>query len=86
MDAAQDALNSLISSKRTFDMTKTEIKNLGIDATALETELAKLNDTIGKAAATYVTANMTAEPQIQKLRENIRMYRYIHKSKVLWTS
>lgn len=73
VDAAQDALNSLISSKRSFDMTKTEIKNLGVDATALDTELVKLNDAIAKAAATYVSAKMKAEPEIQKLRENIRM-------------
>jgi hypothetical protein len=72
VDAAQDALNSLISSKRSFDMTKTELRNLGVDTTALDTELTKMKDSIGKAAATYATAKMAAEPQIQKLRESIR--------------
>ena len=73
VDAAQDALNSLISSKRSLDMTKTEIKNLGVDAAPLDNELKTLNDQIGKAAATYASAKMKAESEIQKLRANIRM-------------
>jgi hypothetical protein len=73
VDAAQDALNSLISSKRSLDMTKTEIHTLGVDTASLDTELTKLNDAIGKAAGAYAAAKMTAEPIIQKLRESIRM-------------
>jgi hypothetical protein len=72
VDAAQDALNSLISVKRSLDMTKTELRNLGAATDTLETELKKLDVELGKAAATYASAKMAAEPQIQKLRGLIR--------------
>jgi len=73
VDTAQDSLNSLIHSKRSLDMTRTELRNLNVDTKTLDEELKKLNDSIGKAAAAYATAKMTAQPQIQKLREKIRL-------------
>ncbi|KAI1110197.1 hypothetical protein F5Y14DRAFT_465891 [Nemania sp. NC0429] len=72
VDAAQDALNSLISSKRSLDMTRTELKNIGANVAELDTQLTKMEEELGKAAATYASAKMSAEPQIQKLREQIR--------------
>jgi hypothetical protein len=72
VDAAQDALNSLIASKRSLDMTKTELRNLGVNTASLDAELAKLNDAIGQAAKEYAISKTTAEPKIQKLRENVR--------------
>ena len=71
VDAAQDALNSMISSKRSLTMTKTELKNLGIGTDQLDKELEKLNKSVEQAAISYATAKMTAEPQIMELRKNI---------------
>ncbi|ENH62264.1 hypothetical protein FOC1_g10015232 [Fusarium oxysporum f. sp. cubense race 1] len=64
VDAAQDALNSLISSKRSLTMTKTELKHLDAGTDALDEELKKLNVAVEAAAGAYATAKMTAEPQI----------------------
>lgn len=52
-------------------MTKTELKNLGVGTDALDAELKKLNEAIEKAAASYATAKMAAEPQIMELRKKI---------------
>ena len=71
VDAAQDALNSLISSKRSLTMTKTELKHLGVGTDALDEELKKLNVTVEAAAGAYATAEMAAEPQITAIRKNI---------------
>ncbi|KAL5621002.1 hypothetical protein FOBRF1_004248 [Fusarium oxysporum] len=64
VDAAQDALNSLISSKRSLTMTKTELKHLGAGTDALDEELKKLNVAVEAAVGAYATAKMAAEPQI----------------------
>lgn len=72
VNAAHDALNSLISSKRGLTMTKTELKNLGVGTDALDSELSKLNQAVEKAAGDYAIAKMAAEPQIMTLRKNIR--------------
>ncbi|KAL0933954.1 uncharacterized protein CTRU02_210753 [Colletotrichum truncatum] len=63
IDAAQDSLNSLISSKRSLTMTKTELKNLRVGTDALDSELEKLNPAADNAAADYTIAKMAAEPQ-----------------------
>ncbi|KAF4446885.1 hypothetical protein F53441_9516 [Fusarium austroafricanum] len=71
VNAAQDALNSLISSKRSLTMTKTELKNLGIGTDQLDKELDKLDIAVEKAASDYAKAKITAEPQIAEKRKNI---------------
>src|SRR5690242_18523446 len=71
VDAAQDALNSLISSKRSLTMTKTELKNLGVGTDALDEELKKLNVAVEAAAGAYATAKMAAEPKITAIRKDI---------------
>lgn len=71
VDAALDGLNSLISSKRGLTMTKTELKNLSVGTDALDAVFKKLNEAIEKAAATYATAKIAAEPQIMELRKKI---------------
>lgn len=76
VDAAKDALNSLISSKRSLVMTKTELKNLGVKTEALDSEIEKLDKSIEGSAAGYAAATMAAEPQIQKIKETMRM---VHK-------
>ncbi|KAF4993357.1 hypothetical protein FGRMN_6545 [Fusarium graminum] len=76
VDAAQDALNSLIASKRSLTLTKTELRNLGIPTDNLDKELDKLNAAVDRAAGDYAKAKMTAEPQIMQKRKIIRS---IHK-------
>lgn len=71
VDAAFDGLNSLISSRRSLTMTKTELKNLDIDTDELDTELKRLNEAVEKAAATYASTKMAAEPQIMELSKKI---------------
>ena len=73
VEGAQDSLNSLIQSKKSLEMTKTELKNLGIATTSLETEIKKLAEEVGKAAAAYAAVEMTTEPKIQNLKASIRM-------------
>ncbi|KAF4494016.1 hypothetical protein FAGAP_9851 [Fusarium agapanthi] len=79
VDAAQDALNSLISSKRSLTMTKTELKNLGVGTDSLDEELKKLNIAVEAAAGAYATAKMAAEPKITAIRKDIHS---VHKSPV----
>lgn len=64
VEGVQDSLNSLIQSKRSLEMTKTELKYLGIATTSLETEIKKLAEEVGKAAAAYAAVKMTTEPKI----------------------
>ncbi|CCT70785.1 uncharacterized protein FFUJ_06551 [Fusarium fujikuroi IMI 58289] len=71
VDAAQDALNSLISSKRSLTMTKTKLKNLGVGTDALDEELKKLNAAVEASAGAYAATKMAAEPQITAIRKDI---------------
>ncbi|KAK0619132.1 hypothetical protein B0T14DRAFT_584460 [Immersiella caudata] len=77
VDAARDALSSLISSKRSLTMTKAELRNLNVGTDALDAELKKLNEAIESAASTYAAAEMTAEPQMMQLRQKMHL---VHKS------
>lgn len=70
-DAAQEDLNALLASRRSLDMTKTELGNLGIDVGDLTAAIAELNTSIGKAAADYCKAKITAEATIRPLRAQI---------------
>lgn len=60
-DAAEDNLNSMISLKRSIDMTIQEVAEMGVDTT----DIAKQSDDLGKdivtAATAYATAKVTAE-------------------------
>jgi hypothetical protein len=71
-DAAQETLNSLIAMRRSFDMTKMEVLNLGIDTQDLEKETADLNKQITDAANGYVKAKIEAEKATQPLRAKIQ--------------
>lgn len=71
-DAAQETLNSLLSMRRSFDMTKTELLNLGIETKDLEDESTDLNTQIESAAKTYAKARIDAEKGIQPLRAKIQ--------------
>jgi hypothetical protein len=67
VDAQQESLNSLVASRRSLDMTKTELINLKVDVKGLE----KLNTEIGATAASYATTKIAAEGQLKGLRAKL---------------
>lgn len=71
-DAAQENLNSLLASRRSLDMTKTELMNLGIETTDLAKAIDDINANLGKSAAAYAAAKAKAEAEIQPLRSGIQ--------------
>ena len=76
-DAKQAELNSLMSLKRSLDMTKTELLQMGIkpdDASmkTLDDELNTLDKTIPVAAAQYCDAKIGAEKVIAALRSDLK--------------
>ncbi|RYP14151.1 hypothetical protein DL767_010395 [Monosporascus sp. MG133] len=72
-DAAQEDLNAMIATKRSLDMTRSELLNLGIDVSNLNNEIKELDNRITKAAARYCNEKIQAEKKIEDLRKN--MYR-----------
>jgi len=72
-DAAEDALNSLISLKRSIDMTVQELIEMNIDATELIKESQETGKRITDAAVAYGKAKLAAEKAIQPLKARIRM-------------
>lgn len=78
-DAAQAELNALLSLKRSLDMTKTELLQLGIkdDDTnngmkKLNAELKQLDTTIPDVAAKYCDAKINTELEIKELRSQMK--------------
>jgi hypothetical protein len=71
-DAAEENLNSLISSRRSLDMTTNELRNLGIDTAPIDSAISDLNKSITDAASQYVQAKITAEKTIAPLRGQIQ--------------
>jgi len=76
-DAAQGKLNALLSLKRSLEMTKTELLQLGISADndsmkKLDAELEKLDDDIPAAAAEYCDAKINAEQAIAEVRKEMK--------------
>lgn len=67
-DAAENELNSLITLKRSVDMTVQETIGMGITPTDLISESQKIGQQIEKAAANYGKAKVAAEKAIQPLR------------------
>ncbi|GIZ49204.1 hypothetical protein CKM354_001223900 [Cercospora kikuchii] len=72
VEAARDKHNSLVAHKRSLEMTKTELKNLGVETGSIERELEQLNKLVLTSAAEYEKAKIIAEPQIARSRESIR--------------
>ncbi|KAH6888395.1 hypothetical protein B0T10DRAFT_488093 [Thelonectria olida] len=70
-DEAQEDLNAMIATRRSLDMTKSELVNLGVDVTDLNTELDDLNKRITEAAVKYCKAKIQAEKDIEPLRKNV---------------
>ncbi|KAI0550347.1 hypothetical protein F4679DRAFT_208152 [Xylaria curta] len=71
-DAAQNDLNALIAMRRSLDMTRNELVNLGINTKSCNDELSALNDEITAAAEDYVKKKITAEKTIKPLRAQIK--------------
>jgi hypothetical protein len=72
-DAAEDKLNSLISLKRSLDMTVQELIEMNIDAAGLIQESQETGKQITAAAVDYGKAKLAAEKAIQPLKATIRM-------------
>ncbi|KAI6762472.1 hypothetical protein HG530_008452 [Fusarium avenaceum] len=75
-DAAQDNLNSLLSTRRSLEMTRSELVNAGIDDLAtlkpLDDQLQALGKDITNAASEYASAKITACKTIQKARSAMK--------------
>ena len=71
-DAAEDTLNSLISLKRSIDMTVQELIEMNIDAASLIQESQDTGKQITAAATEYGKAKVAAEKAIQPLKAKIR--------------
>lgn len=71
-DAAKENLNALLASRRSLDMTKTELANLGITTEDLDKSIETTNSDIAKAAANVATTKAQAEGVIQGLRAQIQ--------------
>ncbi len=67
-DSAQEALNSLILSKRSIDMTIQELTGMGIDPHEVIAASAKLGDDVAKAAVVYANASIKAQQDILKAK------------------
>ena len=70
-DAAEADLNSLITLKRSIDMSVQELIEMGIDATDLIKESEDVGKQIQQAAVTYGKARVGAEKSIAPLRAKI---------------
>ncbi|CAI6089411.1 unnamed protein product [Clonostachys chloroleuca] len=70
-DIAQEALNAVVATRRSLDMTRAELLNLGIDVTDLDAEIEELNKDITKKAAAYCAAKIKAEKAILELPEDV---------------
>jgi len=67
-DSAQTNLNSMITLKRSIDMTIQEMIDMGIDVTDLIVESQEINDQVKQAAIDYGKAKVASEKAIQPLR------------------
>lgn len=72
VDAAQEQLNTLLAAKRSLQMTKTELMNIGIKTDKVSKSIGALDQRIEEAAADYCEEKIEAEEKIQPLRATIR--------------
>ncbi|EPE27398.1 hypothetical protein GLAREA_04189 [Glarea lozoyensis ATCC 20868] len=72
VDAAQKHLNTLLAAKRSLQMTRTELLNMGIKTDKISKSIETLDAKIEEAAADYVEEKIEAEEKIQPLRATIR--------------
>jgi hypothetical protein len=72
VDAAQEHLNTLLSAKRSLQMTRTELLNIGVKVDRVNKSIHSLDGKIEEAASDYVEEKIEAEDKIQPLRAMIR--------------
>ncbi len=70
-DVAQTDLNSLISLKRSIDMTVQEMIDMGVNVTDLIAESEQVAEEVQRAAVSYGKAKVAAEKAVQPLRSEI---------------
>lgn len=68
IDAAQENLASLISLRRSLDMTRQELIDMHISPVELDASLTKVNEDIDSAASHYATVRMAQEDTLLGLR------------------
>ncbi|KAK3990398.1 hypothetical protein QBC44DRAFT_368926 [Cladorrhinum sp. PSN332] len=71
VDATQEELNALLASRRSLDMTKTELLNLGIDTKPIDDEIGNLNTEIGDSVATQMSNAASAQVSDQTRKHSI---------------
>ena len=76
-DAAYERMNSFIALRRGLSMTINELVGLGVDVTELHARVEGLNKDIVEAANGYMTARITNDTDVQKLREQIAQVQVI---------
>ncbi|EHA46814.1 hypothetical protein MCOR27_002446 [Pyricularia oryzae] len=72
VDACQEQLNSLLATKRSMQMTCSELSNIGVETSKIKKSIKALDHKIEAAAADYIEEKMEAEEKIQPLRATIR--------------
>lgn len=71
IDAAQDKMNAYISMKRSLTMTVNELLGMNVDISALTARVEELDREIAQSAADYTGARLSAETELQALKEQI---------------
>lgn len=66
IDTAHDALNSLVMTKRSLEMTVNELSDMQVDTAPIVSELKTLNGKITEAAIDYMHKRIANEVQIQE--------------------
>jgi len=72
-DASQTELNSLISLKRSMEMTIEEMVQMKIEVKDLVKKTEKIDTEIATAAGAYVDARIKADQAIQKIKKDMKM-------------
>ena len=71
-DAAQENLNALLASRRSLDMAKTQLANLGVTTKSIDKAIRDVNKELDESAAEYAEAIINAEKTIRGLRAKIQ--------------
>ncbi|MGF6537354.1 hypothetical protein [Paraburkholderia youngii] len=70
-DAAEDTLNSLISAKRSLDMTSQELAGMGIDTSHVDAESVAAAKDLAAAAQEFSKAKVAAIKSVQPLKKKM---------------
>ncbi|VUC34818.1 unnamed protein product [Clonostachys rosea] len=68
VNAAREELDSLVSSRKNLDKTKSELINLGIDTSLIDEEINNINSNIASVANDYVRTKVKVEADVRGLR------------------